>query len=252
MRHYWIFGIAMLALLLGACSSTPTYTSDPKRAAQANLELGVAYYREGRLQLAMENLRRAVDLDPDLFEAHGAIAILYERLGENESAERHYRRALALAPADSRTNNNYGQFLCHQKRLQDADRHFRQAVADPLYDTPEVAYTNAGICARRIPDVRKAEEYFRLALERNPFYPQALLQMLSLNHEQGEYLRARAYLQRYQQVSRHGAESLWLGIQVEHALGDKNAVASYGLALRNHFPDAPQTRAYLEWLNEQP
>lgn len=252
MRHYWIFGIAMLALLLGACSSTPTYTSDPKRAAQANLELGVAYYREGRLQLAMENLRRAVELDPDLFEAHGAIAILYERLGENESAERHYRRALALAPSDSRTNNNYGQFLCHQKSLQDADRHFRQAVADPLYDTPEVAYTNAGICARRIPDVRKAEEYFRLALERNPFYPQALLQMLSLNHEQGEYLRARAYLQRYQQVSRHGPESLWLGIQVEHALGDKNAVASYGLALRNHFPDAPQTRAYLEWLNEQP
>ncbi len=242
----------MLALLLGACSSTPTYTSDPKRAAKANLELGVAYYREGRLQLAMENLQRAVELDPDLSEAHGAIAILYERLGENESAERHYRRALALAPADSRTNNNYGQFLCQQKRLQDADRHFRQAVADPLYDTPEVAYTNAGICARRIPDVRKAEEYFRLALERNPFYPQALLQMLSLNHEQGEYLRARAYLQRYQQVSRHGPESLWLGIRVEHALGDKNAVASYGLALRNNFPDAPQTRAYLEWLNEQP
>ncbi|MCA1805504.1 MAG: type IV pilus biogenesis/stability protein PilW [Xanthomonadaceae bacterium] len=252
MRHYWIFGIAMLALLLGACSSTPTYTSDPKRAAQANLELGVAYYREGRLQLAMENLQRAVELDPDLAQAHGAIAILYERLGENESAERHYRRALALAPADSRTNNNFGQFLCHQKRLQDADRHFRQAVADPLYDTPEVAYTNAGICARRIPDVRKAEEYFRLALERNPFYPQALLQMLSLNHEQGEYLRARAYLQRYQQVSRHGPESLWLGIRVEHALGDKNAEASYGLALRNNFPDAPQTRAYLEWLNEQP
>lgn len=252
MRHYRILGIVMLALLLGACSSTPTYTSDPKRAAQANLELGVAYYREGRLQQAMENLRRAVELNPDLSEAHGAIAILYERLGENESAERHYRRALALAPADSRTNNNFGQFLCHQKRLQDADRHFRQAVANPLYDTPEVAYTNAGICARRIPDVRKAEEYFRMALEHNPFYPQALLQMLSLTHEQGEYLRARAYLQRYQQVSRHGPESLWLGIRVEHALGDKNAVASYGLALRNNFPDAPQTRAYQEWLNEQP
>ncbi len=183
MRHYRILGIAMLALLLGACSSTPTYTSDPKRAAQANLELGVAYYREGRLQLAMENLRRAVELNPDLSEAHGAIAILYERLGENESAEQHYRRALALAPADSRTNNNFGQFLCHQKRLQDADRHFRKAVADPLYDTPEVAYTNAGICARRIPDLSKAEEYFRLALERNPFYPQALLQMLSLTHQ---------------------------------------------------------------------
>jgi type IV pilus assembly protein PilF len=251
-RHYRIIGIVLLALLLGACSSTPTRGHDAQRAAQANLELGVAYYREGRLQLAMDHLRRAVDLDPDLPSAHGAIAMLYERLGENGPAERHYRRALALAPADSRTHNNFGQFLCHREQLQEADRHFRQAVADPLYETPEVAYTNAGICARRVPDEGKAEEYFRKALERNPFYPQALLQMLRLYHDQGEYLRARAYLQRYQQVARHGPESLWLGIRVEHALGDRNAVASYGLALRNHFPDAPQTRAYLDWLNEQP
>jgi type IV pilus assembly protein PilF len=80
----------------------------------------------------------------------------------------------------------------------------------------------------------------------------ALLQMLRLTHDQGEYLRARAYLQRFQQVNRHGPESLWLAIRVEHALGDKNAASSYGLALRNQFPDAPQTHAYLEWLNEHP
>lgn len=252
MRYFGIIGITLLALLLGACATSPTGTPDAQRAAQANLELGVAYYREGRLQLAMDHLRRAVDQDPNLPDAHGAIAMLYERLGEHESAERHYRRALSLAPTDSRTLNNFGQFLCNRQRLEDADRHFRQALADPLYGTPEVALTNAGICARRVPDEGKAEEYFRRALERNPFYPQALLQMLRLNHDQGEYLRARAYLQRYQQVARHGPESLWLGIRVEHALGDRNAVASYGLALRNHFPDAPQTRAYQDWLNEQP
>jgi type IV pilus assembly protein PilF len=244
--------VTLLALLLAACSTTQPRVADNQRAAQANVELGVAYFREGRLQLAMDNLRRAIELDPDSPAAHAAMAVLYERLGEVEPAERHYRRALTLSPKDSRVHNNFGQFLCQHNRLQDADRHFRQAVSDPLYDTPEVAYTNAGICARRIPDERKAEEYFRLALERNPFYSMALLQMLRLNYDLCEHLRARAYLQRFQQVSRHVPESLWIGIRVEHALGDKNAVASYGLALRNNFPDAPQTRAYLEWLNEQP
>ena len=251
MRRSSIVGLVLLALLLSACSSTPNRSVDNRKAAMANVELGVAYFREGRLQLAMDNLRRALELDANLPEAHSSIAMLYERLGEVDSAERHYRRALALAPKDSRIHNNFGQFLCQQRKLEDADRHFRQAVADPLYETPEVAYTNAGICARRIPDDRRAEDYFRLALERNPFYPQALLQMLRLTHERGEYLRARAYLQRFQQASRHVPESLWLGIQVEHALGDRNAVSSYGLALRNNFPDAPQTRAYLDWLNEQ-
>ena len=252
MRQTLTIGMAVLVLLLGACSATPTRVVDNQHAAQANVDLGVAYFREGRLQLAMDYLRRAIELDPNLATGHASIAMLYERLGEVELADRHYRRAITLAPRDSRAHNNFGQFLCQQNRLQEADEHFRKAVADPLYDTPEVTYTNAGICARRVPDLVRAEEYFRKALERNPFYPIALLQMLQLSHDQGEYLRARAYLQRYQQVSRHGPESLWLGIRVEHALGDRNAVSSYGLALRNNFPDAPQTRAYLEWLNGQP
>lgn len=246
-----ITGLVLAVLLLAACAST-SQIPDTRKAARANVELGVAYYREGRLQLAMDSLRRALELDDSLPEAHASMAMLHERLGEVEPAERHYRRALALAPEDPRVHNNFGQFLCQQQRLEEADRHFRKAVADPLYDTPEAAYTNAGICARRIPDDGRAEEYFRQALERNPRYPMALLQMLRLNHDQGEYLRARAYLQRFQQVSRHNPESLWLAIRVEHALGDKNAVASYGMALRNHYPDASQTRAYLDWLNEQP
>jgi len=246
------FSLALAALLLGACTSSGPRVTDSHKAAQANVELGFAYFREGRMNLAMEKLQKALEQAPDLPVAHSAIAVLYERLGELEPAERHYRRALALAPADAKIHNNYGQFLCQQNRLAEANGHFLKAVSDPLYETPEAAYTNAGICARRIPDDRQAETYFRKALEKNPLYPMALLQMLRLSYDQQEYLRARAYLQRFQQVARHNAESLWYAIRVEQALGDRNAVSSYGLALKNNFPDAPQTREYLDWLHEHP
>ncbi len=246
------FSLVMTMLLLSACTSTGPRVADNGKAAQANVELGIAYFREGRMNLAMEKLQKALEQEPNLPVAHSAIAVVYERLGELAAAEEHYRRALSLAPDDAKIQNNYGQFLCQQNRLEEADRHFQRAVSDPLYETPEAAYTNAGICARRIPDDKKAENYFRQALEKNPTYPMALLQMLRLSYDHQEYLRARAYLQRFQQSARHNAESLWYGVRVESALGDKNAVSSYGLALKNNFPDAPQTREYLDWLHERP
>lgn len=242
--------LLIASLFLNACTSTGPRVADGTKAAQANVELGVAYFREGRMNLAMEKLQKALEQDPGLPVAHSAIAVVYERLGETGPAERHYERALSLAPQDAKVHNNYGQFLCRQGRLEEADRHFQKAVSDPLYESPEAAYTNAGICARRIPDDGKAEGYFRKALEKNPVFPMALLQMLMLSYDQGEYLRARAYLQRFQQASRHNAESLWYGVRVEYALGDRDAVASYGLALKNNFPDAPQTRAFLDWQHE--
>ena len=51
-------------------------------------------------------------------------------------------------------------------------------------------------------------------------------------------LSARAYLQRFLEVSKHTAASLWMGIRIERQLGDKDAIASYKLALRNNFPDS--------------
>lgn len=237
-------------LVVAGCVSSNKRPMDSAKAAEANVQLGIAYLREGRMADAMEKLKKALDQQADLPAAHAAIAVLYERLGEADMAEQHYRRALSLAPKDSQGHNNYGQFLCRRGQLERAQQHFHKAVANPLYATPEAAYTNAGLCALKVPDQRIAEEYFRKALASNPLYPYALLQMLKLSHDQQEFLRARAYLQRYQEVARQTPESLWYGIRVEHALGDKDLVSSYALHLKNNYPDAPQTRAYLEWARD--
>ena len=51
----------------------PTPASD-EEAAQANLNLGVGYLRQGRPDVAIEALQRALDLNPRLANAHSAIA----------------------------------------------------------------------------------------------------------------------------------------------------------------------------------
>ena len=70
-------------------------------------------------------------------------------IGSLEDAEMHYRRATELAPSNGAAANAYAAFLCsRQNRWADAEAYFPRAAADSTYLTPEVALTNAGVCAR--------------------------------------------------------------------------------------------------------
>lgn len=240
-------GVLLLAISLSACNQSNVRSdTSSKRAAKDNVELATLYMREGNKATALEVLLKALEQDPDLPEAHNTIAVLYENLGEDDKADSHYRRALSLNPKESQAHNNYGSFLCKAKRWDDAEEHYLKAASNPLYETPELSYTNAGTCAYTSGNKVKAEEYWRMALKRNPRYPSALLQMARLGVTQENYLSARAYLQRLHDVVRPNAESLWLGIQTERVLGDKNAEASYSMRLKNGFPDSPQAKLLQE------
>jgi type IV pilus assembly protein PilF len=245
------------ALLLAGCAMV----SDRDRAlntkenlaaaAEANTQLGIEYLRQGNYEQSLQKLEKALSLDPDMPAAHDAIAVLYERVGEPEKAEQHYKKSLRLNSDNARGHNNYGQFLCSQGRYAEADKQFRAAADNPFYEAVPVALTNAGMCASLIPDTDKAEQYFRKALDLDPEFAPALLQMSSLKYSQDNYLSARAYMQRYQEAASHSPESLWLAIRTEYALHDRAAWNKYAFMLRNMFPDSEQAALLQEWENER-
>jgi len=75
--------------------------------------------------------------------------------------------------------------------------------------------------------------------------------MAELNYQQQNYLGARAYLQRYHHAGNRTAESLWLGVRTEYALGDHQAWGNHALALRSKFPDSREAALLAEWENER-
>lgn len=255
MKPGGVAAIVILSVLLGGCASTGTLErAEAERnlqaAAKANTQLGVEYLREGNYEMSKRKLQKALELDPGYLGAHEAIAVLYGRVGENDLADKHYRKALQLAPDRAQTHNNYGQFLCSQGRHEDAEKEFMIAANDPYYDLQALPLTNAGLCAEQIPDEEKAEEMFRKALEKNPNFGPALLQMARVSYEKENNLSARGYMQRFQQAATHGPESLWLAIRIEQAMGDREAWGNFAFMLKNKFPGSIEADRLRQWENE--
>ena len=250
MRRSVITGV-LLSVLLAGCSSTGSrhHGGDESKTdpAEINAQLGIQYMRKGMYESALEKLNKAVRQNPNQQLAQVSLAILYERLGDDDLAEQHYKKAYSINRKDPVTLNAYGQYLCRIGKLDQADEMFRAAVKDPLYELPELVYTNAGICARKRPDLELAERYFREALKHNPKYQPALQEMVRTSFAQEQYLATRAYLQRVQEVAPLEPEFLWIGVRVEASLDDKNAMSSYALALKNRYPESEETQALIAW-----
>ena len=244
-RRVVITCLLLVPLFLAGCQTTGRNVEVSQRSnavAEANYNLGVAYLNQGDYESALKKLNKSLAADPDYAPTHNAMGLLHQQLGKLEKAEEYYRKAVSKAPNNGVILNTYGTFLCQQGRYEEAESIFLQAANNRLYEEPEIAYTNAGTCALGNGRPGVAETYFREALARNPKLAQALVQMAALSFEKGEYLDARAYIQRYSEVARHTPRSLWLGIRIENELGGKDALSSYALTLRNRFPDSEEAR----------
>ena len=215
---------------------------DNESPSMINTRLGIEYMRLGQHEVALQKLQKALEIDDRNVEANTGLALLYERLNQNESVSKYYETALAIEPNNSSTHNNYGSFLCRFNRGEEAQTHFKRALENPLYKTPELAYTNAGLCALKTQDRNKAMEFFRKALETRPEFPVALFHLADLSEQRDDITEAQAYYKRFVAVSMQTPASLWLGIRLARRTGDKNAEASYSLVLRSKFPESEETK----------
>jgi type IV pilus assembly protein PilF len=251
--------LIVLLALLAACTSqkanqpgsgrpgTEGGSSSPLERAKIHTELGVSYYENGQLGVALEELNIAVAADKNYAPAFNALGLVHMDLKEDDQAEKYFRQAIKIDPSSSEAKNNYGMFLCQRGRQKEGIRQLLDALKNPLYATPDVAYRNAGLCARKSGDTKSAEEYFLKALKLNPNQPQALYNLAEINYQRDDYAAAKQYISRYFTVTENaGPEALWLAARIERKIGDRTALANYGLQLRRRYPSAPETKAFTE------
>jgi type IV pilus assembly protein PilF len=240
MRHWQGFGLLSACLALLACSGDPAKEPNERSPSDVYVLKGVQYLENGRLDVALEDLKHAVELDEGNAEAHNALGVVYERLNQAEEAERQYQRALALDENHFAAANNYGRLLCAERKYDQAMKRFQTVIDAKSYPTPWLAQTNAGLCAKAQGLGADAENFLRKALESNPNFAPALLEMAKLSLDKRNYLSARAFLQRFESVVGPTPEALFLGLQTEQALGNRKDAEAYRKRLQQQFPDSKE------------
>ncbi len=235
-----------LPLFLAACVTVQNGPTKNEKASKINVQLGIGYYQQGNLEQARAKLLKALRQDPSSSQAHFAYAVLLTRFTEFDNAEEHFRKAVELDPQNSEALNNFGAFLCNQGRVDEAEKMFMQAVKNPVYKTPEVAYTNAAVCLLQKGENRgkTAQDYLVKALAYRSSYAPALIEMAQLQFDKGQYELARLYLKRLHLQGKPTPRSLWLAIRNEIALDNPEKARELGRLLEESFPDAPETQSW--------
>ena len=236
-----------LVIILTGCQTTrSTHLANPHAEADAaadNVQLAMAYMQEGNLERAREKLDRALAEDRTNPNVHSTYALFYERINDQKKAESEIREALRLAPGDPGQLNFYGVYLCRQHRVDEGVTKMLQVANNPLYRTPEAAYTNIGVCLLTVHRDDEAESAFRRALAARPDFAEAAFQMAALELAHGRALEARNRVEKFLGQYNPTPDLLLVGWRASRTLGDARGADQYAKILRADFPNSEQARS---------
>lgn len=231
----------------GELKTASDQTAAEKRAS-IRMQLAVGYYQQGKLEIALDEVKQAIAAEPGNAEAYGLRALIYTAMGQLPLADDNYQTALRLNAGNPDLSNNYGSFLCQSmNKPAQAMPYFDAALRNRAYQTPVSALVNAGLCSIRNKNFLAAERYLLEAVRYNPDLQATNAGLARTYYERRDYGRAGFFINRLIETSKLdtlSADALWLALRVQRKLGDRSQEASLAAQLRRRFPGSPEYAAF--------
>ncbi|MEQ8953131.1 MAG: type IV pilus biogenesis/stability protein PilW [Gammaproteobacteria bacterium] len=243
----------LLAGLLAGCITTTTggflVTASDEEALQDYIQLAIAYYDANDLGNARRAVNSAMEIDDDHTEIYNVLALILQREGELDLAEANFRRAINLDRNNSRARNNYGALLFSRGDLEGAYGEFQQVTADTSYEGRAVAFENLGRVALRLARLDEAERAFGRALQLNSNLYVSALELSVLLVRSGDWQRARDIFQQYMTTVQffsipHSPRALLAGIQIEGYFQNQERVQQFVRQLTTQHGNSPEFQTY--------
>lgn len=257
------FWLAAVLVLLAGCAQTQgmpattaaavasgtepiTESDEPesRKRARIRVELASNYFEQGQTTVALDEIKLALGADPNYAPAYTLRGLVYARLNELKLAEDSFRRAQQLSPRDPDVLHHYGLFACQQGRYPQSIELFQQALASPIYGGQARTLMAKGICQVRAAQFTEAEGSLARSYELDPGNPITAYNLAALQFRRGDNAKAQFTIRRLNNGEFANAETLWLGIKVEHRLGNAEAMAQLAQQLSRRYPESREWASY--------
>ncbi len=166
MKKYRISSVILLFLFMFiGCSSLPRVlfaTHDPLTAEEHN-NLGVAYEKGGKYELALREYKRALDMDDDLIVPLVNMGNVFSKQKEYEKAEKSYLKALKKDEKNIEAANNLASIYIELNKDYEKGLQYLTRAADSLDPIPAYALDTLGVLYMRLGEKSKAKEMLEKA-----------------------------------------------------------------------------------------
>ena len=136
------------------------------KSSFAHNNLGLALAKRGTVEEAINEFRRAVEVDPAFVEAYTNLGNFLAQRGSSQEAIYHLRHALQIDPGFANAHNTLGNVLADRGALDEAIQHFRKALQ--LNPQSAMTHYNFARALARQGDAEEAIAHYRQALEIDP------------------------------------------------------------------------------------
>lgn len=252
--------VAAVTLGLGACATATTVSgsggelsdspltstadeTEVQRRARIRLELASSYFERGQLNVALDEVKQSLSIDPNYPDAYNLRGLIFMRMNDLGLAQESFHRAASLRPNDPDVAHNHGWLLCQQKKFDDSEALFERALAQPKYLSRSKTLMALGLCQEAAGKLEQAEQNLLKSYELDPGNPLVGYNLARLLHQRSAHERAQFYIRRLNNSELANAQSLWLGIKVERALSNQVAVQQLTDQLQRRYPQSPEVGA---------
>ncbi len=218
---------------------TASDETEASKRARVRLELAAAYFGRGQMTTALDQVKLAIVAEPNLGDAYNLRGLIYASLGDNVLAEESFRRALQINARDADTMQNFGWYLCQQKRYAEANQQFNQALAIAQYGGGSRTLLTQGVCHAYAGNLAEAERSLVRSYQMDSGNPATAVNLSEVLYRMGEFERARGLIRGVN--SRNdvaSAQTLWLAARIEKRMGNQPGVDDLGKQLRGRFPES--------------
>jgi Tfp pilus assembly protein PilF len=231
--------LSLLAFAVPASAVTPE--------SKAHTVKGIELVRQGKSKEAVEEFKKAIELDPPNADYHRNLSAVYQSLGMMPDAQKEAEAAVKYKGGDARNLEQLGNLLLVQKKYAEAEKNYRKAIKI----APKVAeyHSNLVICLKNQGKKAELEAELQNTLKKNPKDVDALM------------LQTKSFLDKKQteDAEKSAREAVAAGAKnpdahlaladVLKARGkDKEAVKEYEAALAIK-PDHPSSKQIKDTIN---